>query len=272
TGRMLGAGRASAYVMVDSFVIALTTASVPLLPNAVRLAALEADLAGAAHGSRVRLGPGLIQGEGFSVRWDPQHPPLWEPRLSGSSPENRLKVLIRAQALSELSGAIDLELLAAEAVPAAARLWRAIADDDGTSAAQAARELIGRGPGLTPEGDDLVAGTVATLLAWAPALGWSTPPPWFRRILPGDLRRRTTAISATLLELALDGCVAEPLARVLDLGSSDDRWRARWGELLRLGHSTGRALALAAARTGTALCAASAPGHGACDEATVSGA
>lgn len=254
---MLGAGRTAAYLDVDGFVVTLTTSEVPLLPNAIRLAARGADLAAAAAGGRVRFGPGLIQAEGLSVYWDPQQPPLWEPRLSGASPEDRLKVLTRAQALSQLSSAIDLELLAGEpSAQAAARLWRAIAAEEGTAAAQAARELIGRGPGLTPEGDDLVAGTVATLVAWAPALGWSMPQLWLSQLLPRDLRRHTTAISAMLLELALDGCVAEPLATVLDVRSASDHWRGAWGRLLRLGHSTGRAQALAAASTGTALCTA----------------
>ncbi len=240
---------------MDGFVIALTTAGVPLLPNAVRLAARATDLAGAAPGDRLRFEPGLIQAEGVSIYWDPEQPPLWEPRLSGSSPEDRPKVLARAQALGELASAIDLDLLSAEP---SAQLWRAIAAEEGTAAAQAARELIGRGPGLTPEGDDLVAGTVATFLAWAPAFGRRMPPLWLSQLLPDDLRRRTTAISATLLELALDGCVAEPLATVLDASSADDNWRGAWAQLLRLGHSTGCALALAAARTGTAICAASA--------------
>ncbi|MBJ7604224.1 MAG: DUF2877 domain-containing protein [Candidatus Dormibacteraeota bacterium] len=258
---------------MDGFVVALTTAGVPLLPNAIRLAAREADLAGAAQGNRVRFEPGLIQADGLSVYWDAEQPPLWEPRLSRPYPGDRLKVLARAQALGELASAIDLELLAAEpSAQAAAGFWQAIAAEHGTAAAQAARELIGRGPGLTPEGDDLVAGTVATFLAWAPAFGRGMPPLWLSQLLSVDLRRRTTAISATLLELALDGCVAEPLTTVLDVGSTDDRWRGAWAQLLRLGHSTGRALALAAARTGIALCVRLAPEYGALDEATVAGA
>ncbi|MDQ6636546.1 MAG: DUF2877 domain-containing protein [Candidatus Dormibacteraeota bacterium] len=268
TGRMLGAGRTSAYFFVDGFVVALTTAGVPLLPNAIRLAARDADLSGVPHGSRVRFEPGQIRAEGLSVYWDAEQPPSWEPLLSGSSPEDRLKVLNRAQALGELAGAIDLELLAGNAAVAA--LWRAVAAEDGTALVRGAAKLIGRGLGLTPEGDDLLVGTVATTLAWAPALGRSLPRLWLSQLLPDDLRQRTTAISATLLELALDGCLPEPLATVLDVNSPDDHWRGAWAQLLRLGHSTGRAVALAAASTGTALCTA-APRNGTPGEVTIGG-
>jgi hypothetical protein len=90
-----------------------------------------------------------------------------------------------------------------------------------------ARGLIGRGPGLTPEGDDAVAVTAAVLAA-AGAPG--------RLALPGDLRTRTTALSATLLELAALGMIAEPFHAVLR-GAPLER-------LTRLGHTTGRTYAI----------------------------
>jgi uncharacterized protein DUF2877 len=88
-----------------------------------------------------------------------------------------------------------------------------------------ARGLIGRGPGLTPEGDDAVAATAAVLAA----AGKRLP-------LPGDLRRRTTALSATLLELAAAGLIAEPFHAVLS--------GAPLARLTRLGHTTGRTYAI----------------------------
>jgi Protein of unknown function (DUF2877) len=94
-----------------------------------------------------------------------------------------------------------------------------------------ATELIGRGPGLTPEGDDHLAGAAAILAA----RGHRLP-------LPADLRTRTTALSATLLELAAAGYAIEPLHELFG-----PEWRAALDRLVRLGHSTGRAYAVGAA-------------------------
>jgi hypothetical protein len=92
-----------------------------------------------------------------------------------------------------------------------------------------AERLLGRGPGLTPEGDDYLAAIVAVA-------GW--PRTW----LPPDLRCRTTALSATLLELATERHVIEPLQAL-----TGPEWRNGLARLLRLGHSTGRAYAAGAA-------------------------
>jgi uncharacterized protein DUF2877 len=95
-------------------------------------------------------------------------------------------------------------------------------------------ELIGRGPGQTPEGDDFVAGMAGVLAAagrHADAIA----------LLGTDLRRRTTALSATLLELAARAFGPEPLQAVL-AGRADALPR-----LLTLGHTSGRAYARGAA-------------------------
>jgi hypothetical protein len=117
-------------------------------------------------------------------------------------------------------------------------LGRAVAERDPVLAAAAGRQLIGRGPGLTPEGDDAVAATAAVVAAgpWPEA----ERQPWLRALLSDDLRARTTSLSATLLELAAARQVAEPLQALL---AGRPGARAR---LQRLGHSTGRAYAAAA--------------------------
>ena len=111
-------------------------------------------------------------------------------------------------------------------------LVRAVETRDPDLAAAAGARLIGRGPGLTPEGDDLVAGVAAVL---------SYDPPWVAALIGTDLRARTTSLSATLLELAARGMGPEPLQALLagERGALD--------RLLRLGHSTGRAYAVGAA-------------------------
>jgi hypothetical protein len=92
-------------------------------------------------------------------------------------------------------------------------------------------DLLGRGGGLTPEGDDVLAGALAVRAAAGAPMA-----------LPPDLRERTTALSATLLELAAAGAAVRPLHALLDA-----RWRGALRELQRLGASSGRAIALGAA-------------------------
>jgi hypothetical protein len=118
-------------------------------------------------------------------------------------------------------------------------LVRAVESRDVEAAALVGARLIGRGPGLTPEGDDLVAGVCAVIAAgdWPGALREA----WVGALIGGDLRRRTTALSATLLELAALGMGPEPLQALV---AGDPGALAR---LEAIGHSTGRAYARGAA-------------------------
>jgi hypothetical protein len=114
-------------------------------------------------------------------------------------------------------------------------LGAAVESRDPSLAAAAGARLIGRGGGLTPEGDDLVCG-VAAVVAVA---GWdeSLREAWVGALIGSDLRRRTTSLSATLLELAARGMGPEPLQAWL---AGDASALAR---LEAIGHSTGRAIA-----------------------------
>ena len=97
-------------------------------------------------------------------------------------------------------------------------------------------DLVGRGGGLTPWGDDVLCGWLAlhrSLRLPTPAVDDAV-----RRALP-----RTTLLSATLLECALAGEVADLLGGYLrSLGTpAEDAARTA---LLGLGHSSGHGLAL----------------------------
>jgi hypothetical protein len=118
-------------------------------------------------------------------------------------------------------------------------LVRALTSRDPTGAAAAGSRLIGRGMGLTPEGDDLVCGVAAVVAAsaWPEAVKGE----WLAALIGRELRRRTTALSATLLELAVRGMGPEPLQAWL---AGDASALAR---LEAIGHSTGRAIARGAA-------------------------
>lgn len=94
--------------------------------------------------------------------------------------------------------------------PALWALDAAIRDGDRAAAAGAARGLIGLGPGLTPAGDDTLAGIESALHAAShPAAG-------FLETVLGDVETRTTAVSVALLRHVARGEVAERVHRLLD--------------------------------------------------------
>jgi hypothetical protein len=143
-----------------------------------------------------------------------------------------------------------------------ARLFRAVRERDPEPAAGAARELLGRGPGLTPEGDDLLAAVAGTLAVLGPATGWDRPTlTSFLAAVVSPAPERTTALSATLLELAARGRLAEPAGRLLDLASgAEAAWPAALVRLERLGHGSGRAYAAGIAATAGLLAAGASVG------------
>jgi hypothetical protein len=96
-------------------------------------------------------------------------------------------------------------------------------------------DLVGRGDGLTPYGDDVVCGW----LALHRALGLATPAvdDAVRRALP-----RTSTLSATLLECALAGEVADAVGAYLRALTTPVEHAARVA-LEAIGHSSGRGLA-----------------------------
>lgn len=85
----------------------------------------------------------------------------------------------------------------------------AIAREDRPSAVEAARRLVGLGPGLTPSGDDALAGVEAALhVAGHPLAG-------FLHATLADIDRRTTMVSAAMLRHAARGDAPERLHRLM---------------------------------------------------------
>jgi Protein of unknown function (DUF2877) len=261
-GRVLGAGATAAWVDLGGFVLTITTREVPLLPNAVALTGGAGALAGPVAGGAARCAPGRVDLPGVSVTWDPADPPAWDPTVpsptaGGAAVGRRGDAVLAAQGVEAaadpaavvrgLAGAGLASAAGADGAGALELLLRGVLERDPGPAGLAAERLLGRGPGLTPEGDDLLAAVAATVAVLGPAAGLDAAPraALLAALVPADgLAGRTTALAATLLELAARGQVAEPAGRLLDLGPAGERaWPAALRRLQRLGHGSGRAYA-----------------------------
>ena len=280
-GRVLGVGATAAWVDLDGFVVAVTTREVPLLPNAVALAAGSGALAeaGVRAGAAARLAPGRVELGGVRVAWDPTAPPSWDPAVpvpADAGPEAMLRrgtALLRAlgvrpdpAATDGSSGPVELvrdlagvglaTAVDPDGATALAGLLGAVRDRDPGPAVEAVRGLLGRGPGLTPEGDDLLAAVAGTLAVLGPAAGLREPTLGALLAALAPVPGRTTALSATLLELAAQRRLVEPAGRLLDLGPTGEAaWPAALRRLERLGHGSGRAYAAGIAATASLLAA-----------------
>ena len=301
-GVVLGAGATAAWVDLDGFVVAITTREVPLLPNAVALAAGSGALvrSGLAAGTLARVAPGRVDLGPFRVAWSPADPPAWDPTVPVPRHAGPKAVARRGAALRTALGAVDnhekpplqratlplrgpqqpgvgfvdaLDPDPADLVGELARvglataidpdgaagltlLFRGVRERDPAPARAAAGVLLGRGPGLTPEGDDLLAAVAGTLAVLGPATGLDGAgrDALLAALAPGP--GRTTALSATLLALASQRRLAEPAGRLLDLGPAGEAaWPGALSRLERLGHGSGRAYAAGIAATASLLAA-----------------
>jgi Protein of unknown function (DUF2877) len=276
-GTVLGAGDTAVWIDLEGFAVVITTREVPLLPNAIALAAGSGALVGAADGWRgtARLVPGRVALGSLQVTWDAAPPPSWDPTVPVPTDTSREAVAARGAAILHALGsrtpqhpgvaephALLRELarlgMATAADPEGAAaltlLFRAVRERDPEPAAAAVRALLGRGPGLTPEGDDLLAAAAGTLAVLGPAMGQDGPV--HNRMLEAlaPIPGRTTALSATLLILASERRLPEPAGRLLDLSAAGETaWPAALARLERLGHGSGRAYAAGIAATALLL-------------------
>jgi hypothetical protein len=93
-------------------------------------------------------------------------------------------------------------------------LETALATEDPDQGACVAARIAGLGPGLTPSGDDLLAGALA-FHAWAEAAGHAGTGAAFRAAVSEAAVPRTTRLAGQLLRAAARGHVAAPVAALL---------------------------------------------------------
>jgi hypothetical protein len=196
----------------DGFVALVTPPGTPWLPNAIAL------------------------GPGPTVVWDP----MVEPIEPGPALAARGVAILRALGVGRSDEVALSDAVTSPPPAAVAALIAALADGHAAARHEAARALLGRGPGLTPEGDDVLAGAAVVAAATGDPL-----------TLPAQARHLTTPLSATLLELAAAGAGPRPVHALLDVDRDD--WRGALRDLEAVGASSGRAIALGIGAAAAAL-------------------
>lgn len=98
--------------------------------------------------------------------------------------------------------------------------------------------LVGKGPGLTPAGDDVLAGALVT----AHAVDDPRLPRWRRATCSALASRTTTAVSRGLLHHALDGYATPELAALVTGLCQGRDVTVETDALLAVGHTSGAAL------------------------------
>jgi Protein of unknown function (DUF2877) len=220
---VVGAHRYALYLSVGGRVLPVVTSDALALPTAVRLAVPSGAVPwGVAAGDQVLVGGGLVALPALDVAaartWRPARVrPVAAPRVGCS--DGRRGSHLSTQL--EGSGAGDEHEWLARGIRAA------LDSPAGVGA------LVGRGPGLTPSGDDALAGALLV----AHALGTGTA-------LADAVRARlaaTTAVSAALLDAAADGYAARPVVMLVDAAVADDAEAVRRAlpAVLAIGHTSG---------------------------------
>ncbi len=257
-GTVLAAFERSAYLDLNNRIVALASAHLPAGPLviAVRdfepLRALRAPTLVTLRDGRLHVGSTTVDLDGART-WDPSLAADGDAML-GPAPA------ARDAAMNELLAGAPAEsivnLLApkrpASAHPTHTALLKAldrglgaIADVlSGRCPFDAAAEIIGgdiagRGPGLTPSGDDLLIGVLHALTVW-PRLAGAANAPAVRTVIVNAARPRTTRISGAYLDAAGHGWAAEPWhALVRSFREPPASTRAAVRRLLCIGETSG---------------------------------
>lgn len=233
--RVVGVSGPACYLQVDGgTVVALEAGGAgAALPNALALDPRGPGVAGLVTGTEGRLGEGTVRLRDRTVtvrRW-------WDPRPRTGPVE--LSTLRRRRAeLRPSSPALARYGLPGPVDDLRAAACRADAD----TVASLVGDLIGRGPGSTPAGDDVLAGLLATLRVLGRAHAGAIR---VADALGGAVRvaaHRTGALSATLLRCADDGAVVGAARRVLEALPGDVALARPVAGLVRLGHTSGHDL------------------------------
>ena len=211
-GQVLGVFPTAVYVGFTadegSELVAVETADGLRLPRAVTLAAASSarPLRAVRAGDDAHVGEGRLDVGPLAldvVRW-------WSPRRPGTVTTSTSTGYddARLDAVSRL-----LPALPADLEDRLGSLTRALEDSGSADLPDAVTALLGLGAGLTPQGDDVLAGLLVGLAAVPRAS------PLARRlgdVVTGLAASRTTTLSAALLRDAADGFAVPALVDLVD--------------------------------------------------------
>lgn len=236
SGSVLGSSSGATWLEVDDRVLVLSGPGGARLPNSLMAATrFRPEASTVAHTpAAVTVGDGGIEctGQRFRVsRW--WHPCPVLPRTRPS------QIRELAHACADLVPALD-----------DAGIGEALARRSRIELLRAGEGLLGKGPGLTPEGDDIIVGALASyrLLGRATGLAADGFLANVERSLVPTARRRTTRLSASLIGHALHGEVADALGLLLRAFTGRAELIPAVRALSALGHSSGPAMAFGAMR------------------------
>lgn len=229
--RVVGSSTDGWWCTDDVSVLVFTVDRSVRLPNSVVIGAGDRPAGEAvARDDPVVVGNGLVACRSRCwrvVRW-------WDPRVAvvAADPADVLETLGAAATLVQLDG---LE-----------PLMTSLRASDHARFVEAAARLVGRGGGLTPEGDDVLAGVVAGYRHVGASIGIGGAATLLEQVRPavlGCAAQATTLLSSSLLRHSFDGEVAAPVAALLHALTGRGELSAALAATRRIGHSSGAALA-----------------------------
>jgi hypothetical protein len=181
--------------------------------------------------------PKLLKFSGLGVQIDLVHAETWQPHklpALTTTPDQRVELikLLTSEILGSGRQSIFLPVLKWVLTPQLrivtpftslfefsefkARIRLAFIDNEPRQAAIALFLFFGAGPGLTPAGDDFIWGFLLALTRWQSVLCPHFDLDKLSTLLLASARRRTTFLSASLIECASFGWADEGLLSVLD--------------------------------------------------------
>ncbi len=237
-----------AYVETSALVVAVEHVSAPPSPNGVYVDE-TVDLGAWTVGSPARLERGQLSAAGLAIAWDETVPTFDGTVTTGPfDPEIVTLALLEALALPGRADTCPVCRLVGDhqlwlRPPVLAALHAlALRHEDAPFDEQHLDVLLGLGRGLTPETDDLLC---AALLAQT-ARGLKVDDALAQSVLPPRARTATTALSGTWLSLASTGQAVGPLLLVLGARPGSFEWISGLRQLLAVGATTGRSMAVGA--------------------------
>ncbi len=246
-GTVLASFERSAYLDLDGHIVAAASSELDPGPLTIGVSGFSA-VRTVAPGERVvlrdgrlRIGRAVVDLGGARV-WDPTLPQLPRDLAPDAMRGVREAVVNELHAHASRSSVVTRDGLVEALASGLAAIAAFLSGESnpGAAAHAVAARIAGRGPGLTPSGDDLLTGIVYAITLWptmADAAGGASR---VRDLLVSAAVPHTTRISAAYLEAARQGWASEPWhALVRGIGQGPGAARAAVRRLLLIGETSG---------------------------------